>query len=101
MVKKEEYIMQIATAEIRLFIPWVHSLKEKRMVLKSLLDRMRAKFNVSAAEVAEQDIHQIAVLGVAAIAGDSAQADSILDTIIRFIEGATEAEITAVSREMR
>ena len=71
------------------------------MVLKSLLDRMRAKVNVSAAEVAEQDIHQIAVLGVAAIAGDSAQADSILDTIIRFIEGATEAEITAVSREMR
>lgn len=91
----------IAFAEITLHAPWVHSLKEKRMVVKSLVAKLRNHFNVSAAETREQDVHQTIVIGIAALAGDTAQADSILDHAIRFLEENTEAEITNVSREIR
>ena len=92
--------MIIAALTVRLRMPWVHSLKEKRMVIKSILARTRNQFNISAAEVDEQDIHQIAVLGFAAVAGDRAQADSILDHMITYIEENTEAELIHIDREM-
>ena len=93
--------MLIAAAEIRLFAPWVHSLKEKRMEVKSLISRIQNKFHLSAAEIAEQDTHQVIVLGVAGIAADAAQADSILEHVVRFVEESTDAEITAVITEHR
>lgn len=92
--------MIIATAVIKLHMPWVHSLKEKRMVVKSLCAKVRNQFNVSIAETDEQDIHQIAVLGFAGIAGDRAQADSIVDHVLNFIEGNTEGEVISISREI-
>ena len=93
--------MKIAVLKIRLYAPWVHSLKEKRMIIKSLLAKIRNKFQVSAAEVEEQDVHQILVIGVAAIVPHSAQADSLMDEIIDFVEQNTEAEIVAEEREIR
>jgi uncharacterized protein YlxP (DUF503 family) len=92
--------MFIATASIQLHLPWVHSLKEKRMVVKSLISKVRNQFNVSAAEVDEQDIHQIAVLGFAGVAGDRAQADSIIDHVLNFIEENTEGEVVKIEREV-
>ncbi len=92
--------MFIATAVVKLHLPWVHSLKEKRMVVKSLTSKTRNQFNVSAAEVEEQDIHQIAVLGFVSIAGDKGQADSIIDHVINFIEGNTEGDVVSVDREI-
>ena len=93
--------MKIAVLKIRLYAPWVHSLKEKRMIIKSLLVKIRNKFQVSAAEVEEQDVHQILVIGVAAIVPHSAQADSMMDEIVDFVEQNTEAEIVAEEREIR
>lgn len=93
--------MIIGTVQIKLYAPWVHSLKEKRMVVKSILARVQNKFNVSASEVAEQDIHQSIVIGVACVAGSTALADSVIDHVITFIESGTEAEITEITREIR
>lgn len=93
--------MRIAVLEIELRAPWVHTLKEKRMVVQSLLARLRRKFNVSACETAEQDVHQTIVLGVAAVAADAAQGDSILDTVLSFVESATDAQVVSVEREFR
>lgn len=92
--------MIIGTAEVKLHLPWVHSLKEKRMTVKSIIARVHNQFNVSIAEIEEQDIHQTAVLGFAAVAGDRAQADSITDHVINFIEGVTEGEIVGIEREI-
>lgn len=92
--------MVIATASVRLHLPWVHSLKEKRMVVKSLCSRVHNEFNVSIAETEEQDIHQIAVLGFAGVAGSRAQADSILDHVLNFIESNTEGEVAGIEREI-
>ena len=93
--------MRIAVLKIKLYAPWVHSLKEKRMVVKSILAKIRNKFQVSAAEVEDQDIHQSIVVGVAAIVPHSAQADSMMEEIARFVEQNTEAEIVAEERERR
>ena len=94
-------MIKVAVLTIKLYAPWVHSLKEKRMVVKSLLAKIRNKFQVSAAEVEDQDVHQSIVIGVAAIVPHSAQADSMMDEIVKFIEENTEAEIIAEERELR
>ena len=85
----------------RLRAPWVHSLKEKRMIVKSLIARLQNRFHVSAAEVDEQDTHQIIVIGVAAIAPHNALADSLMEEISHFVEENCEAEIVDEEREIR
>ncbi len=92
--------MHIAVLTVTLYAPFVHTLKEKRMVVKSLLAKL-SKFNVSAAESDAQDVHQTAVLTIAAVAASTAQADSIMDTVLNFIEANTEAQVTSVEREIR
>ena len=93
--------MNIASMTFRLYAPWVHSLKEKRMIVKSIIAKLQNKFHVSAAEVDEQDIHQVIVIGVAFIVPHNALADSIMDEIALFVEENTEAEILDEMREMR
>ena len=93
--------MKIAAMNFRLHAPWVHSLKEKRMVVKSLVAKLQNRFHVSAAEIAEQDTHQIIVIGVAAIIPNSAMADSVMNEIASFVEENTEADILDEEREIR
>lgn len=93
--------MIIRVLTLRLYAPWVHSLKEKRMEIKSLLTRIRNKFNVCALEAAEQDTHQTIVLAIAAMAADSAQADSILSHILNFVEENTQAQVINMEQETR
>ena len=84
----------------RLHAPWVHSLKEKRMIVKSLVSRLQNRFHVSAAEIDEQDTHQIIVIGVASSVPHNAMADSIMDEISAFVESNTEADILEETREV-
>lgn len=93
--------MNIAVITFRLRAPWVHSLKEKRMIVKSLVAKLQNKFHVSAAEIDEQDVHQIIVIGIAAIVPHNAMADSLMDEITEFMELNTEAEILEEIREIR
>ena len=85
----------------RLRAPWVHSLKEKRMIVKSIIAQLQNRFHVSAAEIDEQDTHQIIVIGIAAIVPHNAMADSLMDEISVFVEENTEAEILDELREIR
>ena len=93
--------MRIATMTFRLHAPWVHSLKEKRMIVKSLIAKLQNKFHVSAAEIDEQDTHQIIVIGIAAIVPHNAMADSMMEEISLFVEENTEAEIIDEERDVR
>ena len=54
--------MKIATMTFTLRASWVHSLKEKRMIVKSLVAKLQNKFHLSAAEIDEQDTHQLSWL---------------------------------------
>lgn len=93
--------MIIGTAKITIYAPWVHSLKEKRMIVKSLCAKIRNKFNVSIAEVEAQDIHQTIVLGFACVTSEASMTDSIIDNVVNFIESNTEGEIIDINREFR
>ena len=93
--------MTIAVITFRLRAPWVHSLKEKRMIVKSLIAKLQNRFHVSAAEVDEQDTHQVIVIGVAAIAPHNAMADSLMEEISLFVEENCEADILDETREIR
>ena len=93
--------MKIAVMSFRLYAPWVHSLKEKRMIVRSMIAKLQNRFHVSAAEIEEQDTHQIIVIGVAAIVPHQAMADSMMDEISRFVEENTEAEILDEAREIK
>jgi len=93
--------MNVAVMTFRLHAPWVHSLKEKRMVVKSLISKLQNKFHVSAAEIDDQDTHQMIVIGVAAIVPNNAMADSVMDEVSRFVEEKCEAELISEDREIR
>ncbi len=71
------------------------------MVIKSLTTQLQNRFHVSAAELDEQDIHQIIVIGVAAIVPHNAIADSLMEKISQFVESASEAEVWEETREIR
>lgn len=93
--------IKILVLKIKLYAPWVHSLKEKRMVVKSILGKLQNKFHVSVAEVESQDVHQTIVIGIAVIVAHQAQADSMEEEILRFTEMNTEAEIIECEAEIR
>ena len=92
--------MRIAAIVFRLHAPWVHSLKEKRTIVKSLIAKLQNKFHVSAAEVDEQDTHQTIVIGVAAVVHNNAMADRIMEEISSFVEENCDAEIVDEEREV-
>ena len=93
--------MKIASIIFRLRASWVHSLKEKRMIVKSLIAKLQNRYHVSAAEIDAQDTHQLIVIGVAAIVPHNAMADSLMDDISLFVEENTEAEVIDEEREIR
>lgn len=86
--------------KITLRASWVHSLKEKRMIVKSIVQKLKNKFNISAAEIDCQDVHQTIVIGIAGVCGSSAQIDSTEENIINFVDGNTDAEIIDIQREV-
>ena len=71
------------------------------MIVKSLVAKLQNRFHVSAAEIDEQDTHQIAVIGVAAIVPHNSAADSLMEKISLFVEENTEAELIDEEREIR
>ena len=92
--------MVVGVCQLTFALPGVSSLKAKRSVLKRLLDRTRNQFNVAAAEVAQQDSHRTAVVAVAVVSSDRGHADSMLQSIVSFMEGATDAVLVDRSTEL-
>ena len=92
--------MLVSVALFEIHIPYAQSLKEKRMVVKSLRDRIRNKFEVSVAEVALQELHQRARLGIAIVTSEGGNAEAILQNIVRFVESHAEATLTGWQTEM-
>lgn len=93
--------MIVSSLTVKLYAPQCHSLKDKRMIVKSLVQRARNKFNISIAEVDQQDYYQTIVIGAACVSGSRTQANAVLDEVMRFIEENTEAEIVDYLYEER
>jgi uncharacterized protein YlxP (DUF503 family) len=90
----------IAAIELHLSIPTAHSLKEKRMVILSLMDRVRAKFGAAVAEVGEQEVWQRAVIGVALVGNEEAFLRQVADKVIQFTESHFAGEVCEIHLEI-
>ena len=88
--------MLAAVCRFDLRIPSVRSLKEKRHVVKSLIGSLRAKFNISVAEVDHHDLWQRAGIGVSAVAPDGHQCRRIVQEVERHVDGFPGVETIGV-----
>jgi len=88
--------MYVESAKLTFYIPHAASLKDKRQVCRSLVDKTRQRFNASVAEVGTQDVHQTLSVGVAVVSGEASHARNMLDEIIRYMEKHADAELVEI-----
>ena len=88
--------MYTLSAKLTFYIPNAASLKDKRQVCRSLVDKTRHRFNAAISEVGTQDIHTTLTLGVAVVSGSNSHAQKMLDEIIRYMEEHTVAELVEI-----
>ncbi len=79
-------------------LPGSRSLKEKRSVLRPMLERLQRRFGVSVAEVSHQDLWQRAGLGVAVVSGSGSVLTQLLDDVERFVWAQPDIEVIDVRR---
>jgi uncharacterized protein YlxP (DUF503 family) len=84
--------MNIGLLTLEIFIPDSHSLKDKRMVVRSLRDRLR-KFNVSVAECEHQDLWQRSTVGVVSISSDAKVLEQTLNSVLQASEEILERNL--------
>jgi uncharacterized protein YlxP (DUF503 family) len=93
--------MIVAVLKISLSIPQADSLKDKRRIVKSIKDKLRSKYNISIAEIGDQDIWKTARLGVAIVSGDSAYANGVISRIQDICGNLRDAVMTECELEWR
>ncbi len=92
--------MFIGILRLTLFLPDPGSLKSKRHLLRSAIDRVKARFNVSIAEVADNDLWQRSVVGVASVGNDHAFLNETLDKVVDFVASMHGGQIQVIDRSM-
>jgi len=86
--------MNVGVCKIRLRLPENLSLKGKRQVLKSIINRVENKFNVSMAEVDDNDLWQLATLGICCVSNDKRHTNEVLSKVVdSIVNGRFEVEI--------
>ena len=78
--------MVVGLCTLHLQVPASASLKDKRRVIRSVVARLRNEFNISVAEVANQDSLQLATIAVACVSSDAAYAHGLMERVARFVE---------------
>ena len=92
--------MYVGAARIELAFPEARDLKDKRRVLRSIKDRVRAKFNVSIAEVAHLDAHQRGTLGLLIASNDGRFCDSVIQEAVALVESNRDALVVDIATEV-
>ncbi len=92
--------MFVGVLRLTLHLPDPGSLTSKRHLLRSAIDRVKAKFNVSIAEVAENDLWQKSVVGVAAVGNDHAFVNESLDKVADFVASMHGGQIQVTARDI-
>ena len=92
--------MVVGILKITLIIPGNSSLKGKRKVVKGLLDKLRSRFNLAAAEVEDNDLWQRAGLGLALVGNDRRFINSSMDKVLDYIYRTSDAEIVDSDSEI-
>ncbi len=85
--------MVVGSLRMELTLPGNDSLKGKRRVVRSALDRIRLKFRVAAAEVDHMDSRRIACIGIACVGGDAVIVREVLSRVLRWVEDNHDGEM--------
>jgi uncharacterized protein YlxP (DUF503 family) len=91
--------MYVGVAKLSLAVPNAHSLKEKRMVIRRVKDRVRERIGVAISEVGELDVWQRAELGVAIPSADRGKALELIDQVVREVMNASGGQVVAVAKD--
>jgi len=91
--------MVVGILTVNLLVSDSNSLKDKRQVIKSLLDGIRNKFNISAAELGELNTWRRAVIGAAVISNDKSTANTVLNHVLGVIESNPRVTVDAADME--
>ncbi|MGQ0576149.1 MAG: DUF503 domain-containing protein [Pseudonocardia sp.] len=92
--------MYVGTLELDVLLGDVHSLKQKRSVVRPVLAELRRRFEVAVAEAGHLDLHRRALIGVACVAPDAAHAVQVLDGCERLVAGRPELELLSARQRM-
>lgn len=92
--------MTVGSARIFLRLEGAQSLKDKRQIIRSLIDRTRRRFGVSVAEVEDHDLWNVATVGLACVSNQAEHARSVLQHAINLFEEASEAVVEGVEVEL-
>ncbi|MBS9533030.1 DUF503 family protein [Mycobacterium sp. M1] len=92
--------MWIGWLEFDVLLGDVHSLKQKRSVVRPIIAELQRKFTVSAAETDSTDLHRRSGIGVAAVSGDRGHLVDVLDAVERLVAARPEIELLSVRRGM-
>ena len=92
--------MYVAVAKLSLVIGEAHSLKEKRMVLRRIKDRVRERLSVTVNEVGELDTWQRAELGCAVVSAERGKALEVIDDVVRVAMSAGGAQIVGIAKDV-
>jgi len=93
--------MHVGVARVALHLAENSSLKGKRMVVKSVAQRVRNRFNVAVAEVETQDMWQVATLGIVCVSDDPRHTNEVLSKVVEFIEAERlDADVGEVEMEL-
>lgn len=92
--------MFIAAIRLSLSIPHAGSLKAKRQVLVSLMDKLRTRFGAAVAEVGEQELWQRAVVGIALVSGEEGHVRQMADKVVDFALSHFEGEVCEIETEI-
>ncbi len=92
--------MFVGVLRLSFHVPGARSLKDKRQVVRSFRDKVRARLDVSIAEVADQDLHQRATFGVAVISSDARVCDEILASVASLASNVRDAVLVDRATEI-
>ncbi|HHX18453.1 MAG TPA: DUF503 domain-containing protein [Clostridium sp.] len=92
--------MVVGVCKVILNIDSAFSLKEKRHVVKSIVERLKSKFNASVAEVELNDVWKNAVIGISCVSNEASHADSMMANMVNFIENDGRAVLFDYSTEI-
>jgi uncharacterized protein YlxP (DUF503 family) len=92
--------MYVGTLELDLLLGDVHSLKEKRSIVRPIVAELRRRYDVAAAEAGHVDLHRRALLGVAVVAADAAHCGDVLDQCERLVANRPEIDLLSARRRL-
>jgi uncharacterized protein YlxP (DUF503 family) len=93
--------MFVGTLTFDLLLGDIHSLKEKRSIVRPIVAELQRKYSVCAAETGNQELHRRSEIGLAVVSGDVSYVTEILDSCERLVSGRPEVQLLSARRRLR